>query len=332
MRNGTLSKLNYGWFAYAIALLFTAYLLLFYEYPPLQDYPEWIYQSLVFNDLLTRGPSDLFFIKHYPIPYTLSQLVMSGLLVFVSPLATSKIVFVVYMVAALFLTRLAVSRFELNETVAAPFFVCVFVLNSGFWNGYIAYQVGLMIFILYLCQSDERRIDPLVILLFSILLFFAHGLIYATFCLTCGIYCLYNRRIWAPAVAMLPSVFLLAWYVWENDVSLINKPFALNGIVQFVTYKVYTAMKAGPYQDFIFNGVGDSQRLRPLYLLGILVNLFFLIALVMCCASVLWKEGAKEIARRAELVSSFILMVIFLALPATLTGVVNPGERLLYPA
>lgn len=126
---------------------------------------------------------------------------------------------------------------------------------------------------------------------------------------------------------MLPSVFLLAWYVWANDVSLINKPFALNGIVQFVTYKVYTAMKAGPYQDFIFNGVGDSQRLRPLYLLGILVNLFFLIALVMCCASVLWKEGAKEIARRAELVSSFIMMVIFLALPATLTGVVEPRRE-----
>jgi hypothetical protein len=206
------------------------------------------------------------------------------------------------------------------------------VLNSGFWNGYVAYQVGLMIFILYLCQSDERRTDPLVIFLFSVLLFFAHGLIYATFCLTCGMYCLYNRKIWAPAVAILPSVFLLAWYVWANDVSLINKPFALSGIVQFVTYKIYTAMKAGPYQDFIFHGVGDSQRLRPLYVLGILANLFFLIALVMCCASVVWKEGAKEIARRAELVSSFILMGIFLALPATLTGVVNPGERLLYPA
>src|ERR1700691_2448965 len=333
MNNFLLSRSRYGMYvSYAIALILTTIILFFFEYVPLQDYLEWIYQAQVFSALLMHGHSELFTIKTYPVPYALSQLIMSFMCIFFSPIVTSKIVIGIYIVSCLFLTRMVISRFDLDESITSLFLLSVFVLNSCFWDGYIGYQIGLAIFVLYLCLPLQKKTSALFIFVFSVASFFSHGLIYVPFCLVCGMYCLYNWKIKSLALGLLPSVLLLAWYIIQNHASPPADPLVLNGVVQFIFYKIYTFLKAGPYQNFIINGVGDSQRLKAAYIFGILVNVTFLLALVLCFASAIRSNGLKQFGRSAEMMSALILVVIGLVLPAVVYNVVNSGERLLYPA
>jgi hypothetical protein len=333
MRNFLLSKSCHGvYVSYIIVLIPITSILFAFEYAPLQDFSEWIYQAQVFNALLMHGHSELFTIKTYPVPYALSQILMSFMYIFFSPFVTSKIVICIYILSGLFLTRMFISRFDLDESVASLFLLSAFVLNSCFWDGYIGYQIGLAIFVLYLCLPPQKKTSALFIFAFSVASFFSHGLIYVPFCLVCGMYCVYNWKIKSLVLGLLPSIVLLTWYVLINHASTSAEPIVLNGFVQFFFYKIYTFLKAGPYHNFIVNGVGDSQRLRALYIFGILVNVSFLLALVLCLASAIRSNRLMQFTRNAEMMSALILVVIMLALPATLAGIVNPGERLLYPA
>src|SRR6202167_1535106 len=234
MQNFLLSRSRYGvYVSYAIALIPITFILIFFEYAPLQEFSEWIYQAQVFNALLIHGHSELFTIKTYPVPYALSQIMMSFMYIFFSPFVTSKIVICIYILSGVFLTRMFISRFDLDESVASLFLLSAFVLNSCFWDGYIGYQIGLAIFVLYLCLPLQKKTSALFIFVFSVASFFSHGLIYVPFCLVCGMYCLYNWKIKSLVLGLLPSALLLAWYIMQNHASPPADPLILNGVAQF---------------------------------------------------------------------------------------------------
>jgi hypothetical protein len=145
-------------------------------------------------------------------------------------------------------------------------------------------------------------------------------------------YCLFNRKFKNLVIGLSPSIILLLWYILENRTSTLAYPLALSNPVQFVLFKLYTIMKAGPYHNFIINDGGDAQKFTTMYVVGILLNIWFLLALILFSASMVWSKGVRWLAHSPEAISAAILVIIMLGLPENVAGIANPGERLLYPA
>ena len=144
------------------------------------------------------------------------------------------------------------------------------VLGSGLWNGYAAHQIGLAAFTAWLAVPRERRSRPVVVLVFSLLTFFSHALVFFAFAVAVG--CLAaggpSRRPGRPGQRA----------VGRAD-ALVRRQLAARGGRRrglarppprtWVAYKGYTFAKSGGYQNLIVNGVGDD---RTLMLVGAAVN------------------------------------------------------------
>ncbi|MDP9090785.1 MAG: hypothetical protein M3O26_18870 [Pseudomonadota bacterium] len=320
----------------SIAFVGIASMVVFFwlPYSPLQDLPEWVYQGFVFNEIWSDHAGAGFLLKAYPVPYTFVQLLISGSLVLFSPMMTTKIIVAAYAALALWASHRFIGTHELNRAIAWPVLLCIFVLNSPFWNGYIAYQFGLVIFVFYLSLSPRWRTDIRVLVIFSVLSFFTHGMIYFAFMSAAAAYSLTERRLISFSMAVLPSVLLALWYVRSNVTSEVGgAPVALRTVADFVKYKVYTFMKLGPYQHFSFTGVEESSRLASLSpVLGTVANLLFLVGVVCSFCAAGGRQRWSALVRAPETLIGAGLLCIACVLAPTALGVGNPSERLLYPA
>lgn len=143
--------------------------------------PEWVFQSYI--------------LVSYPVPYALFQTLTSTVLVFCSPMVTSKMVVVIYGLPVLLAIQRLIWKAKLDPLVGWVFLVSVAALNSPFWNGYMGYQFGLIALLFYLSLSIEARTEVLPGSCFSLLAFFAHGVIYASLLVYIWIYSVYGRQV-----------------------------------------------------------------------------------------------------------------------------------------
>lgn len=322
--------------AACLAFLGTATIVIFlcFPYSPLQDLPEWIYQGYVFNQIVSGHTILGVYLKTYPIPYTSVQLLISGCLVFFDPMVTSKLVVASYVALAMFASKRLIIRYEMRPAIAWPVLISLFVLNSSFWNGYMAYQFGLLIPAFYLSLGSRWRTDVRILTLFSLLAFFTHGVIYFTFIVTAFAFWLSTRRLLLFALGVLPSMLLAVWYAFSNVTPKVGgPPVILANIGEFAAYKLYTFMKMGPYHDFIIFGTPSMGQFdRAFSFVGIAINLAFLSALAILVYLANRGRSWFDIIRTPELILATTLVFIACVLNPTALGVGNPSERLVYPA
>ncbi len=128
----------------------------------------------------------------YPVPYALFQTLTSAVLVFCSPMVTSKMV-VIYGLPVLLAIQRLIWKAKLDPLVGWVFLVSVAALNSPFWNGYMGYQFGLIALLPVVIHRSPHgsAAGPC----FSLLAFFAHGVIYASLLVYIGIYYVYGRQV-----------------------------------------------------------------------------------------------------------------------------------------
>jgi hypothetical protein len=301
------------------------------DYATLQDYPEWVFQSYVFNRLVAGTPSDMFSIRPYPVPYALSQLALSALLTSFSPFAASKIFVGIYLALA----GLAIWQFVRQRALAPYAFVFLAVstaIGSCFWSGYMGYQMGLVVFCVYVALPASTKTNLGMIVIFSVLLFFCHGLAFAAFCVAAGAYCLDRRRIATFLLGMVPTALLTVSYVLNNRTAGFAPGDALHieGVANLLKYKIYTLAKLGAYQNLVFDRIDDSRLNNLIPILGLGTNLLFCLLVVAGLALGTW-GALRRRALGPELLAGAILFMGFLASPPVAAGIVNPGERLLYP-
>jgi hypothetical protein len=329
-------KLNTDILAYIFAVsvfLFILFVLTIFPYAPFQDFAEWVYQSYIFNALVSGHTSSDFRLVTYPVPYALSQIMTSIVLLLFSPMVASKIVTVLYGLVILLAIRRLIKKAKLDPLVGWVFFVSVVALNSPFWNGYLGYQFGLAILLFYLSLTLEARTKVLPVLFFSLLAFFAHGFIYAAMLVFIGIYALYSRRIFQSALGLIPSICLFIWYRLKNESSgELNELFPVHTI-NIIAYKIYTLLKAAPYHNVIVFDVSAVDHFGSFYfILGMLIDLTFVVSLAALAYATVRRSSLQAIALKPEFAIAAILLLIALALPPVVFGIVNPGERMLYPA
>lgn len=300
-------------------------------YLPLQDYNEWIYQGYIAARMLLHTIDGPFSFVHYPVPNSLVQALLAGLDLVLPPLFSGAFVIGLYVVLAV------TAGWKLAHRISAQYGVDYFLVllvfayfNSTFWNGYINYQFGIVLLSFFLLLDAEQRRSPALVLAFSVAAFFTHAVIWGTLLLLFLLDAVKRRRI-AHCWPAVPSMGLFVWYVTHRPTQPAFQGFSPGGFFHTVAYKLYTVAKLGPYHNFPFGAGGDGFTSPSLYWAGVAVNLVVAagLAFVAIEAFVL---AAKRRRFEPELIAGAMLLVFFLAMPAVLADVVNPGERMLYPA
>ncbi|WP_322091617.1 hypothetical protein [Paraburkholderia bannensis] len=307
-------------------------------YVPLQDYNEWVYQGFVTSQLLQGHLSDRFLVAQFPVPNSAVQVVLALLcLVMSAPLAAQVLASGYVIAAAAIAWRLSLKIAPTNNRGVFFLLLIGVYFNSPFWNGYMNYQLGILLFSLWLLIDPATRRKPLWILAFTVAAFFTHAMIWASLMLVIGVDALRQRRFRAllAACPALVSLALFGWYAACKHTPMMPDPNANAGLLHVVAYKLYTLAKLGPYHNYVYaadvRGFGD----RVIYYLGCAVNFAFAAGVVV----LLWSAFARPLLRRegwrrasTEQIGALLLLGVSLAMPAVISDLVNPGERVLYPA
>jgi hypothetical protein len=322
--------------AFGLAVLCSVLWVLFaFHLPPLQDYGDWTYQGYLLNRLLTSLSAPAM-IKPWPVPNSVSEGLLAVLGFAFNPIAAARALIVLYLLSACAVMARAGRDHEGSiDGIKFLLLICIGVVHAPFWTGEINYQIGLMLFVLYvvLCRGN-REPGPLFSGAYAVLMFFCHGLCLGMFLVYEGWRSLRKGRILQLGVALLPVILLAVWYKLADPrtelAALDTKP-QLHGIADAVGYFVYQVAKSGPYHNFIFGGMGDYERAPILYWAGSAANLAF--AVCMGVLFLTWLRTAwREQLCRDEFLTALTFIFLTIADAGAYLGIANTGERLIAPA
>lgn len=298
-------------------------------YMGLQDFGEWNYQGYVLGRAVRGETLGVAALKDYPVPYSIGNVVLGSLGAVLPPLAAGVVAVALQVVAGLLAVAAVIRSRGLDWRTALPVLATLVFLGSGLWNGYAAHQIGLASLTAWLAVPRDQRSRPMIVLVFSLLTFFSHALVFFAFAVAVGFLALADRRLVRATAALLPSVALTLWYAVNSPPEAAGGGIPLSSPVAWVAYKGYTFAKSGGYQNLVVNGVGDD---RPLMMLGAAVNaatvgcvLLLALPLVLRLRPSTWRE-------HPDLLAGLALLSVGLALPAFFLGIVNPAERVVGPA
>ena len=327
-----------------------AFCMLFLQvFPILHDYPEWMYQGWIFSQLLSgdnTALSERFELVTYPVPNIISQVVIGLLNFSVTPVMAGKLWLGLYFVAA------SALWFRVSQLRGGPaagalhlLLTVMITLGPGFWNGYLNFQVALLLFALAVHLTvSGKRYNGYMVCGFSLLLFFSHAVVFAAFVgFSLLVGASIHRRYWLyTMVALLPSLLLAMWYAAIRLANPVDDDRSMS-VIEWVQYKAYTLAKQGPFHNFIgHDGKSGLEELHWLYQVGFISN--FLVAILLICWFIwlCWWLIQKKLplvfqsantARENWLVPVVVtiglLLAGFLAGSQNTFGVVNIGERFL---
>ncbi|MDB4989792.1 MAG: hypothetical protein JWN04_4970 [Myxococcaceae bacterium] len=317
------------------ALLFIAALTFAFPLPPLADWPEWVFQAEVFNRLLRGELSDSFHLASYPVPYAAIQLLTSGFIELLGAVAAARAVILLYGVLGIALLARLIARRGIEPYLGWSVGVCAILLNTSFFNGYIGFQFGLLLIVLYLGRDTRRPPTAFEVALLSTSAFLLHGMAYLALMIFIGCASIADKTVRRTALAAVPSVALAAWYAIASRAHPVHTAIPgaerLLSLVARVAKVAYRVVKVGPYHNFVVDGRGDAERFGRWYLaLGALSCVVLLALLALVIAAGLRRRQGKLVS--PLFLASAVLAVAALALPPFAMGIVNPGERLLAPA
>lgn len=297
-------------------------------YMALQDFGEWNYQGYVLGRALRGETLGVATLKDYPVPYALGNVLTGTLGAILPPLVAGIGAIAIQVVLGALAVACIIRSRNLDWRVVLPVLGTLVILGSGLWNGYSAHQLGLAAFTAWVAVPRHRRTQPAVVLLFSLLTFFSHALVFFAFAVALGVLALADRRVVRVTLAMLPSVALTLWYAANSPPEAAGGGVSASSPLGWIAYKGYTFAKSGGYQNLIVNGAGDD---RPLMLLGAAANaamvglvLLLALPLVLGLRPATWRDSPDVLGGAA-------LLVIGLAMPAFFLGIVNPAERIIGP-
>jgi hypothetical protein len=307
--------------------------LLFAPYPPLQDFSEWVYQGALLARLVIGLPVPEISLVTHPVPNSLAQALLA-LFSLVLPASLVAPVFLLGLLGAGLALALALAR--RSQPAAAGAFAVVLIVsffcNATFWNGYVNYQVALLLFAGWFLLPELRRMAAGAVLAFGLLIFLSHAAVFAAFCLLVWVQALADRRLRGAVLGLAPVLVLAGWYALTELREGAEPPAGFGGLSTFLAYKAYTLAKLGPYHNFVFSQGGDESLRPALYWAGSAANLIYTAGLGGTLALGLWRALRHHSLARAPALAALLLFAVFLVLPKMVQHVVNPGERLMIPA
>ncbi|MEO0558191.1 MAG: hypothetical protein AAF170_08415, partial [Bacteroidota bacterium] len=303
----------------------------------LVDLPAWVYQGALFRAEVATASATPWSLQGHPVPNTLSTLAPALLLSVTGPVWTGKLLAIGLLAAgfgAAWALANAASSSPAETGARAAILIACAVVSSSFWNGYVGYQVGVVLAMgLGALWLRRERLSAPLVLVGSVVLFFAHAIPFAVVALAMGVDAL-RRRDLRQLVALIPASALTAWYVLARLMQPgggFIEAETPGGLLRWVAYKVYTVLKVGPFHhpDGV-GGIGTLEALPGLYWLCVIASGLFIAALVAGLA--LGTHRMPSGSRRRTTWAAWALAGVALLLPPFALNVVNPGERFLVMA
>ncbi len=315
-----------GLLSAAIYLAFLGALGAVMHYPALQDLGEWIYQARVLADIWRGSSSGVATLVSHPVPYVLPQLVMGALALVISPTGAGWGYLLLYGAFGAVSVDRFVRCYGLSPAPAAVYLTGTVLLGTGFWNGFVGAQLGLVFFLAYLSMPRELVTRWWVVAATGVVFFLTHGFAFASWGLAALVFAVAARRVGQFLLGVLPSVALTLWYLATSSQPTGAAPST--GLLQLAEYKAYTVTKLGAYQNLYVGGLGDRQVVPPLYWAGVAANLL-LAAAALGVLAVLWYRSGPGRWWRSEIGAIGVgLALVALLMPQFWLGIVNPGERI----
>jgi hypothetical protein len=321
-----------------LGLLLTLLVNLVCHVPPLQDLNDWVYQGYVIRGLVS-GEAVPAALKYWPVPNAFSQLVLAPMTWVLSPIATAKTFASLYLVISGWVMFWLSRRSDTTvDGLRFLLLICLAVVHSPYWAGEINYQIGLTIFACYMV-TDCRRRQPSFILdtVTAVLLFLCHALCLGIFLIYITWRLLMRGKALQSVASTLPSIVLLLWYAAMDPRpdrvdpnSVLNVEPRLSGVVDWIGYHLYVFAKVGPYQNLLVNNIGDFERFKAFYFVGVVINVLFAAAmglLFITWVARSWQDGAVTV----PLLTALSCAVVAIINPGRTLGIGNGTERFLYP-
>jgi hypothetical protein len=313
--------------------------------PALGDYGDWVYEGVLFRDLLLVVHHPDYIFKHYPVPNSFNTAAL-GVLMLAMPWQWAAKVYLVLQLAFQFLAASIFfqavrsvhpgARSEIWFVVPGAVF-----LGMNFWYGFMNFQTGVA-WAMLVCALLLWRARPTS--LYSLLLvftFFTHMIPCAFACLALIFAAWLDRRprmLWA----LVAPAFLSGWYLVgrffyahnaDAHAAIDTKIRYLSG--DFFAYKINSFLKSFGFVNPSANAdtslalhfFGDKLFFALFLLNALLAGIFFWLIL---------SRGLRSLRQRS--LDAFLWLaiaafaIVYLVLPGMAMGVSDPGSRALQVA
>jgi hypothetical protein len=320
--------------ALAACVISALVLIWSHRFLPLSDYPDWVFQGSVVAELLHGKALPSYSFKHYPVPHA-ATIALLGLLDLVFPpeasgkVALSLCIILVALSSTYLLTSLRADTD--NPLLLIPL---IFLLNTYFFWGELAYLFGLSALFLYCGYLFSRlyRSKPINWWLIggaSIAIFFCHFLPYAAAIIITLTFLLAESRtdLISPfVISFAPSIGLTIWYtVTRASLKQIGPLWTFWTPHQFAGRWLAAF---SPFPEFLpWLGI-QAPYMKVFAILNLAVAILLTLVLPLCVLSAM-KRQRKNFG---VLASAIVCGIAAIACGYDFAGMISPGERFLYPA
>lgn len=183
--------------------------------PAMQDYPDWVYQGVLFAKAMGGHPAVGYALKAYPVPNTFTTLGV-GLLVPLVGWASAAKLWIVFVCGAL---ALAAVRLVRALDAPAPTLLLLgpsVLFGVDLWTGNVNFQLGLALLLWGAAFLLENRRPSVAAAALLAATFFAHMLPCAATLMLVGALAL-EQRDWRWLWVTLPTLLLIAWYAMARS-------------------------------------------------------------------------------------------------------------------
>ena len=207
-----------GLFLFIIFLVYTGIILTTKNPPAFVDYPDWVYQGVLFHRVLALHPVPGYGLKTYPIPNSLTTIGIGLLNTFVPWQWAGKLWICFYFGLAFFATIRLSRALHINNNYLFLLLPGTVFLNLNFWYGHINFEFGVCVLLVFLAVLLEDKNRYMAYALLLILLFFIHMEACACGVLLFCCFCL-DRKRKRLLLLMTPVFLLTVWYVFGRFTS-----------------------------------------------------------------------------------------------------------------
>lgn len=310
--------------------------------PQLHDFGEWLFQAQVLvQKFLDPDAVVAYRVASYPVPNSLAVVLMAALSLVLPPLAAGKLFIALLLVCWIVAADVFSRRFFSEpggQWVCRLVIICCGGFSSFLFYGFVSYQLAAALFVWFM--GTFRRTTPaLFVLVFSVLIFFAHAIMFlqlGLLILLCVCFAGFPIR---QLFALLPSGLLSLWFLFGRYATpgLKADPLATWATwFEVVVYKLGTLTMLGPFRNILAaDGTAVLESLPPLYWIGVAANVFITLVLGISVLAALWSErrllAGPPGYERALYLFAGLLGCLIVAAPQFFFGMLNPGVRMALP-
>lgn len=307
----------------------------FYRFLPMQDYPDWLFQGFLFSELIKGQAIADYQIISVPVPNVISTLFIGLFSLFLHPEIAGKLFLTTYVFIFTFGSLYLINSLDPKKNSPISYLPFILIFSYPFFHGNINYIFSLGLLFLgtgYLVRRrhNPKHINIWIISVFSLFIYFSHAISYCAFLLFISIFiiCNYKRSLLKKfLLALVPSLIMLLIYSIYNLTTF----DITSGIDLRLPTFLLSKLKSGYKYFCIFHSFYPFQDNYLIKWLSIL-NPGFYFGIFMICIYWLRSTFKNVITDISLFITALIFIFIFCISPLCFVGIVDPGQRFLYPA